>query len=33
MSGTIDGYRFENVTADTYYAICDVRRNIKRFVE
>lgn len=29
MSGTIDGYRFENVTADTYYAICDVRRNIK----
>ncbi|MBS6285832.1 MAG: hypothetical protein KH433_00210 [Campylobacter concisus] len=33
MSGTIDGYRFENVTADTYYAICDVRRNIKRFLE
>lgn len=33
MIGTIDGYRFENVIADTYYAICDVRRNIKRFVE
>lgn len=33
MSGSIDEYRFENVTADTYYAICDVRRNIKRFVE
>lgn len=28
MSGSIDEYRFENVTADTYYAICDVRRNI-----
>lgn len=28
MSGTIDGYRFENVTKDTLYVMRDVRRTI-----
>ena len=33
MEDNFDEYQFEDVTRDTFYAIVDVSRNIKRFVE
>lgn len=33
MEDNFDEYEFKDVTRDTFYAIVDVSRNIKRFVE
>lgn len=33
MGDNFDDYEFKDVTRDTFYAIVDVSRNIKRFVE